>query len=52
MIAGGLEITAAHNHLLRASPATFYMHIAGHGDPAKIATVAARDLLMPYELRK
>ena len=23
MIAGGLEITAVHNHLLRASPATF-----------------------------
>lgn len=38
MIAGGLQITAVHNHLLRASPATFYMHIAGHGDPAKIAT--------------
>src|SRR5262249_8564900 len=26
MIASGLEITAVHNHLLRASPATFYMH--------------------------
>ncbi len=37
MIAGGLEITAVHNHLLRANPATFYMHVAGHGDPAKIA---------------
>jgi hypothetical protein len=37
MIVNGLEITAVHNHLLRASPATFYMHIAGHGDPAKIA---------------
>jgi hypothetical protein len=37
MIASGLEITAIHNHLLRASPATFYMHIAGHGDAAKIA---------------
>ena len=37
MIAGGLEITAVHNHLLRASPATFYMHIAGHGDAARIA---------------
>lgn len=44
MIAGGLEITAVHNHLLRASPATFYMHIAGHGDPAKIATTI-RDAL-------
>ncbi|EAQ35327.1 hypothetical protein NB311A_13461 [Nitrobacter sp. Nb-311A] len=39
MIAGGLEITAIHNHLLRATPATFYMHVAGHGDPAKLATV-------------
>ncbi len=29
MIANGLEITAVHNHLLRASPETFYMHIAG-----------------------
>src|SRR4051812_36006286 len=37
MIANGLEITAIHNHLLRASPATFYMHVAGHGDPVKIA---------------
>jgi hypothetical protein len=38
MIANGVEITAVHNHLLRASPATFYMHVAGHGDPMKMAT--------------
>ncbi|MCP3398302.1 DUF1259 domain-containing protein [Bradyrhizobium sp. CCGB20] len=38
MIASGLEITAIHNHLLRASPATFYMHVAGHGDPVKLAS--------------
>ncbi|MHC2817258.1 hypothetical protein ACVMBY_000818 [Bradyrhizobium huanghuaihaiense] len=38
MIASGLEITAVHNHLLGASPATFYMHVAGHGDPVRIAT--------------
>src|SRR3954452_20711225 len=37
MIEGGIEITAVHNHLLRASPATFYMHVGGHGDPAKMA---------------
>src|SRR5882757_9948542 len=36
---GGLEITAVHNHLLRASPATFYMHVGGHGDPARMAIV-------------
>lgn len=38
MIASGLEITAVHNHLLRANPATFYMHVAGHGDPVKLAS--------------
>jgi len=42
MIADGLEITAVHNHLLRANPETFYMHVSGHGDPVKIAT-AIRD---------
>jgi hypothetical protein len=44
MVSGGLEITAVHNHLLRASPATFYVHIAGHGDAVRIAT-ALRDAL-------
>ncbi len=44
MIASGLEITAVHNHLLRANPETFYMHVAGHGDPIRLAT-AIRDAL-------
>src|SRR6266478_8542242 len=39
LIEGGLEITAVHNHLLRANPATFYLHVGGHGDPAKMAAV-------------
>jgi biotin operon repressor len=34
---GGIEITALHNHLLRAEPMTLYMHIHGHGDPEKLA---------------
>jgi Domain of Unknown Function (DUF1259) len=38
LIENGLEITALHNHLLRASPATFYLHVGGHGDPVKMAT--------------
>jgi hypothetical protein len=38
MIENGIEITAIHNHVLRGSPATFYMHVAGHGDPVKLAT--------------
>jgi hypothetical protein len=37
MIANGLDITAVHNHLLRANPSTFYMHVGGHGDPVKLA---------------
>jgi hypothetical protein len=37
LVEGGLDITAVHNHLLRANPATFYMHVGGHGDPAKMA---------------
>src|SRR5213080_3414215 len=44
LIEGGLEISAVHNHLLRASPATFYMHVGGHGDPVKMAGVI-RDAL-------
>jgi hypothetical protein len=38
LLASGIEITALHNHLLRAQPATFYMHVLGHGDPVKLAT--------------
>jgi hypothetical protein len=39
LIDGGIEITALHNHLLRSSPATMYMHVIGHGDPAELAAV-------------
>jgi len=38
LIENGIEITALHNHLLRANPATFYLHISGMGDPVKMAT--------------
>src|SRR5438876_6605860 len=38
LIENGIDITAVHNHVLRANPATFYMHIGGHGDPMKLAT--------------
>src|SRR5213596_2260897 len=39
LVEGGIEITALHNHLLRSSPATMYMHFLVHGDPAKLADV-------------
>ena len=35
---GGIEITALHNHLLRARPTIFYMHILGHGDPVTLVS--------------
>jgi hypothetical protein len=38
LIDEGVEITAIHNHLLRALPPVFYMHVSGHGDPVKLAT--------------
>jgi len=44
LIDGGIDITALHNHVLRSSPATMYMHFSGHGDPVRLATVL-RDAL-------
>ena len=38
LLASGIEVTALHNHLLRANPATYYMHVHGHGDPVALAT--------------
>ena len=38
LIENGIEITAVHNHLLRANPATFYLLVGGCGDPVKMAT--------------
>jgi hypothetical protein len=37
LIDDGIAITAVHNHLLRTSPAVFYMHVGGQGDPVKLA---------------
>lgn len=34
---GRIEVAALHNHLLRATPPSFYMHIAGQGDPEELA---------------
>jgi hypothetical protein len=46
LLASGIEITALHNHLLRAQPATFYMHVLGHGDPVKLATALHEGLAL------
>ena len=52
LLANGVQVTAVHNHLLRASPAPFYMHIGGQGDPAKLAKVvrdALAETTTPFE---
>jgi hypothetical protein len=46
LAAGGIEITALHNHLLRARPATFYMHVLGHGEPVALARALHEALLL------
>ena len=44
LLENGLEVTAIHNHVLRGNPATFYMHVGGHGDPEKMAIVILQAL--------
>lgn len=44
LLEGGLTITALHNHLLRATPATMYMHVHGMGDAVQLATALRKAL--------
>jgi hypothetical protein len=44
LLTGGMQVTGVHNHLLRAQPPTFYMHVGGEGDPVKLAATL-RDAL-------
>ena len=37
LFAGGLEVTAVHNHLNDMAPHVMYMHYSGHGDAVQIA---------------
>src|SRR5258708_6291077 len=36
LIENGIDITAVHNHVLRADPATYYMHIGGAPDTVEL----------------
>lgn len=52
LLANGVEVTGVHNHLLRASPAPFYMHVGAHGDPVKIGKAireALAETKTPFE---
>ena len=46
--AGGFEVTALHNHLLRSEPATMYMHVEAHGDPVKLAAALHAGLALSH----
>jgi hypothetical protein len=37
LFAGGLEVTAVHNHLNEMSPHVMYVHYEGHGDAVQLA---------------
>ena len=37
LFAGGLEVTAVHNHLNEMTPHVMYMHYSGHGDALQMA---------------
>jgi Domain of Unknown Function (DUF1259) len=53
LLAEGLQVTAVHNHLLRANPSTFYMHVSGIGDAEKLARmtrVALEQSQTPWEM--
>jgi hypothetical protein len=50
----GIEVTAVHNHLLRANPPTFYMHVSGQGDPADLARkvrAALEESRTPFDVK-
>ena len=54
LLAEGLQVTALHNHLLRANPPTFYMHVAGTGDPTQLARLiraALEETKTPFDTK-
>jgi hypothetical protein len=54
LLAEGIQVTALHNHLLRATPPTFYMHVAATGDPAQLARLvraALEESRTPFDIK-
>jgi len=45
---GNIQISALHNHLFHASPATFYMHIFAQGDGVTIARAIHEGLALSH----
>src|SRR5262249_48544375 len=54
LLANGIQVTALHNHVLRANPPTFYMHVSGSGDPAQLlrnARAALEESRTPFDVK-
>ncbi len=50
-LAGGLEVTALHNHFFFDSPRVMFMHIGGHGPVEKLAAGVRKALDQVKEIR-
>jgi hypothetical protein len=48
LMKGGIRVTAVHNHLLRASPQTLYVHVMGRGDSARLAASVHSALVLSH----
>lgn len=48
LLNGGVQVTAVHNHLLRATPQTIYMHVHGQGDAARLAATLRAALALSH----
>src|SRR5262245_43753773 len=48
LLASGIDVTALHNHLLPANPATYYMHVHGHVSIATAIRAAIGESKTPF----
>jgi len=48
LLDAGLTVTALHNHLMRSSPGTMYMHIHGHGNAVALASAVRAALALSH----
>ena len=54
LLGEGLQVSAVHNHLLRANPPTFYMHVSGEGAPSQLAReirLALEQSMTPFDVQ-
>ncbi len=52
LFAGGLSVTALHNHFFYDEPRIFFMHVAGTGEVAQLAPAVRKAIETVQEVRK